>query len=81
MKNRVEELLKQITLEEKVSVLAGSDEIWRINADHLAEKAGGHPIASGDNVTVPAQSVTPYILAHVKTTRVTVRCRLPNRVH
>jgi len=61
MKNRIEELPKQMTLEEKVSMLAGSDEIWQINADHLAERAGEHPIASGDNVTLPAQSVSLYI--------------------
>ncbi len=56
MRNRIEELPKQMTLEEKVSVLAGSDEIWQINAHHLAEKAGAHPFASSDNVTL-------YILA------------------
>ncbi len=42
---------------------AGPAEMRRINADHLAEEASRHSVASGGNVTLLAQSVRLYVVA------------------
>lgn len=41
----------------------GSAEIWLFDADHLAERIGERTITSGDEITLPAQSISLYILS------------------
>ncbi|MDX2138841.1 MAG: hypothetical protein SF123_12170 [Chloroflexota bacterium] len=38
-------------------------EVWRLDADHNAERSGTLTLADGDLVVLPAQSVTLYIIA------------------
>jgi hypothetical protein len=37
-------------------------EIWLFDADHPAEKVAEQTIASGDQITLPAQSITLHVL-------------------
>lgn len=39
----------------------GTAEVWLLDADHLAEAMGEQRIASGDGITLPAQSVSLYV--------------------
>lgn len=40
----------------------GPAEVWLFDVDHLAEKVGERRIASGDPITLPAQSISLYTL-------------------
>lgn len=37
-------------------------EVWLFGADHRAERTGEQTIASGDQITLPAQSISLYVL-------------------
>jgi alpha-L-arabinofuranosidase len=39
----------------------GPAEVWRLDADRLTERTGEQAIASGDDITLPAQSISLYI--------------------
>jgi hypothetical protein len=40
----------------------GPAEVWLFDAHHPAEKIEEQPIASGNSMTLPAQSVSLYVL-------------------
>ncbi len=41
---------------------AGPAEVWLFDASHQAEKIGDRVITSGDHITLPAQSITLYVV-------------------
>ncbi|NIV29403.1 MAG: hypothetical protein GWN58_07810 [Anaerolineae bacterium] len=40
----------------------GSAEVWLFDADHQAERIGAQAIADGAEITLPAQSISLYVL-------------------
>ena len=44
------------------NVAAGEAEVWLFDAEHQAERVAAQPLADGEPITVPGQSITLYIL-------------------
>ena len=41
---------------------SGDAEVWRFDAEHKAEQIESQAIDNGDNLTVPGQSITLYVI-------------------
>ncbi len=37
-------------------------EVWRLDADHMGTQVEGDVVANGGNITLPAESLTLYVL-------------------